>query len=1457
MCSLTRLLPSNLFIGQYYNPGTGQWVTVSSPVFDLPGEVLVGLASCSHVDDESILAVGKVRDVRVTEFSSCPSRPTWTYDFSGPDLVSDGVIVAPPTGYILGRFSSGEAVPADSSVYALSDGVGAMATVSKGQAATVYFPAQRVQPGGAIVRVSVWALAAGVQVGLAALDSDEAIGLNGVDGSIATRILANSDSLQEGWHQLALFIDSYKEGVVPVVQVVGDGETPQTVFLDNLEILTPCDLVQDPTVEHPDLEVMNLTLVPGTIWPDDVAQITAVVVNTGRALAEGISVRFSVDGVEIGSEAIARLEPGSEAAIAARWTATGSGDHIVRVQVDPSGSIPEDDKGDNSLGRIVSVEDSQRPLPDLFVGEVSVTSEGSTTAEMNTILRASIENAGDITANEAEVIFQLADGTQYSTFIGQVAPAGAEIAVITITIPVADIYPMVVTVDTEDRVEELDENNNRSTTFQPVEWVEDPVEAPDIPGPIRRMLLFMQEHGFEADGIPEDFWLRGVEHERQMRPPSLAEYDPGGTAPRGDFPASIHSDEGTALAVSAVGDPGAPSILGNVGQFVNVEAGGSFDSAALKIGLTPEEARDVDPITLRLFHYHRPSRSFQLVHPSGLGNDGTYVWGLINEPGIYAVFGLPRDQARLALLKALREIQPFSAIYKEITRSERPTIENEISRLSLSGDTEVSTVLQDPLQMNLLGFQDLVGNAQLLEGDIFGEIPRDEKGHPIGSRPVLDYPLPVAGIEIDTLPGTRRTGDYRVPDLSVSGDYLPEYQIIDHIESVIGKALGGLSPERGGNWQSVGPTNLAGRVKALAIHPKLSTALYAGVAEGGFFRLIGNTWYPTMHDEARLSVGAIALAPSNPKVIYVGTGEYWTTKIGPPATTYAGVGVYRSEDAGWNWELMPFNNKLSNRISRILVHPGNPDIVYVAGNRGIHRWSPISQTWKHIATTDTSDLIMHPTNPEKLYAGMEDSKGVQWSSDPSSSAPTWIPMNDGLTLPQNMPSFIKLAISPSHPDILYAHTNSETYDTASQRWTANNTRTYRFENGKWEFKVADVAKHSQDSWCSFIRVHPTDPDRIFVGGVRLAWSPDGGDTWHELGSGHADNHDLIFDPLDPNRTIIANDGGIWEHTQTQDETTWDYSDLNKGLVTIQFRNVSVSQKGPYTLGGSTQDQGILVTHQSTNFDGMGGNEGGIFEVDPSDGDIIYWDPWSGNLMRTENGLGSGKHEITDGIEKFDGETPSISALAVGPQESDLVICSAEGPGGTRPIYRSVDGGDSWQKVYADAGSAVTRIAFAPSDPFWVYAITSDGRVLRSTGEGTVWTQISNSTLPQGKLYGLAIDWYDKQRVYVAGREKSSGSIVWRSKDGGQNWEDISGPQYAPQLRLPNVLGMAIAVHKGKPNTLYVCTEVGVFRSQNGGMWWAPFDKGLPNAIATDMDYQPHTQTLYVSTIGRGMYKNDL
>ena len=824
-------------------------------------------------------AKDSMQNVQTTEFLS--SHSLKIYEFTDPDPLADKLVRTAPLEFIQGAFRTGQTVPEDESNQNLTDGIGAVATVSANQGILIFFPTLPVEPGGVIVRVSVRADGPGAQFALAALDVDQANGLESLDGSIATRIPATTKDLQDGWRQMVLFIESYKDAIVPVIQVVSVSNEQQTVWIDRLEILTPGDLISGLAKETTDIAVTGLDITEETHWPGDEIAIRITIANLGDTLAEGFLGRLYVDGIELGQQILEPLESGGQVVLDARWIPADPGDHLLRVDVEATRSVIDPDQGNNSLQQIVSVSSEPKPLADLLVNQVDIYFESRTSTQ----IQAEIANIGNATAENILTSFLFPDGSEHIVSILKISPNEVAIAQLTLSIAIADTFPLQVTVDPGNSIEEISEINNEYYKLKPpYELVENPEDVSDIPGPIRRMSKFVEEHGYDEEEWRGNVFAEALAQKMQFQAPKYAAYDPGPPDSNDGFRASVHSSDGVRLSVSPGSDPGAPSIFKNVGPFVNVEAAGTFHNASLSIGLTPDDASDVDPTAIRLFHYHSASQSYQLIQPSGLGSDGTYIWGLIQETGLFTAFALPRDQAKRALLHGMREIQPVSDMYKEIAKTDEPFLENEMIQMILNPNrAEIADVIQNPVELNRLGYQDLIGNAQLLEGNIFGEIPRDEKGHPIDARPILVQPKVIrptgdrviTNPDIDPiivdpdidpiiidpgenpiiidpdlsrikLPGSRESDNWKVPSLQVSNDYLPEYQLIDEIKAVVGNgAHVQIDTSPGGDWQSMGPTNLGGRVKSLAILPSSSWAIYAGVAEGGIF---SNNWQLVVPD---------------------------------------------------------------------------------------------------------------------------------------------------------------------------------------------------------------------------------------------------------------------------------------------------------------------------------------------------------------------------------------------------------------------------------------------------------------------------------------------------------------------------------------------------------------------------------------------------------------------------------
>lgn len=977
----------------------------------------------------------------------------------------------------------------------------------------------------------------------------------------------------------------------------------------------------------------------------------------------------------------------------------------------------------------------------------------------------------------------------------------------------------------------------------------------------RRNEFFREQFGDSEGNVPSDVWETGIEATRASKPPKPIDDDPGGPAPDGG--------EIELLGSEATAERTSPPVETTGMDAVDVHVAVEGDDAlrgTLRVGLDPEMVNHVTPSTLRVFRFDEATEEWQFVHRSGLGNRGDYLWAKVNRPGIYGVFGLPRDRASRATIGMMAAARQSGRI---LQMADMGTGKPEICQVILCRNpTAMSEVLDNPARLERHGTGDYVDEPSLLYGRDMTDIPVNEKGKPLG---MPDGYTPVSKADeygYEGLPGIRPGGgDVCEQCLGTGGSGGlggPGIDIHDHGHGGIdvGDVGGGggitlPAPGEGcEHWESVGPDNIAGRVSDVVYHPTDGDVVYAGVAGGGVWKSTdgGDSWRPTMSGELSLVVGAVGVAPSDPDVVYAATGEYlpWWTGV---ASSHTGDGVYRSTNGGKDWDLMPRDGFRNGRCSQVVVDPSNPDRVYVAGWRGIHRWNESRGRWEQILDRDVSDLAMHPGDSTELLAATgSGSDAILRTTNATASDPgqpnvgvTWSAYDSGIDVPDNTRNLAKVAYAPSDPSVIYASVNDER-EKSDGSWTHDGARFYRWDGSRWVDKNKPV-NTTYAFWCHALAVNPTDVDNVLVGGVSIYETSDGGDSFTRRRRGHADIQAAAFDPTDSEKSLIANDGGVFgRDTSTGDR---DFSSANRKLTTIQFYNVSVSQTDTFRIGGSTQDQGILKSDDGSTYYGLRGNEGGLFQIDPNDEDTIYWDPWNRDLQKTTDGANSGARSATNGISGG-----SVTALAVQPGDSDTLVCANKNDG-SFPLYFSDDGaadspGTGWQQVLEDADGKVSRMAYAPSDTNVVYAITRNGDVWSSNDEGRNWTQASATGLPGGKLLGLAVDHRDADTVFVTiGGSNQGTDRVWKSTDGGANFEDISGVE--SHTRLPDLSFTAIVQHPTEHETLFVSTPTGVFVTRDGGDWWYPFDKGLPNAWVSGMTYSEPTNSLYVSTIGYGMW----
>ncbi len=559
------------------------------------------------------------------------------------------------------------------------------------------------------------------------------------------------------------------------------------------------------------------------------------------------------------------------------------------------------------------------------------------------------------------------------------------------------------------------------------------------------------------------------------------------------------------------------------------------------------------------------------------------------------------------------------------------------------------------------------------------------------------------------------------------------------------KTMTAASPYKLIPWQSIGPSNHTGRMTSIAVADVQGRrTIYVGAATGGVWKSSdrGLTWLPIFEHEATASIGDVAVAPSNPNIVWVGTGEDNLFRA-----SLSGTGIYKSADAGKTWQHMGLTD--SGTIGRILVHPTNPDVVYVAASghewtsnemRGVFKTTDGGKTWTksfyRSPTTGAVDLVMDPADPNTLYAGMWQRTRRKWS-DPrveptyteggiwktTDAGATWTPINDGLPEPK-FRGRVGLDISRSNPNVVYAVVDS--YDTGRPAKPGERDaygrllpegshiirgmEVYRSDNkgGTWRKTSGQTPESAQRmmslgntyNWVfTQIRVDTKNENRVYVLALGVSVSDDSGATFASFAAGGGDNHRMWIDPANPKIVYTAHDQGF---TMTEDggKTKKEAT----GIHGTQFYNVELDAAKPFSAYGSVQDAGSYRVAIDTRtgrgaftplkWQSAPGGEGSYHAIDPSNPALVYSHGFYGNFTRTDvtpapAGAGRGgrggaaaPRAATDIRPKVAEGEPPLRAQWMAP-----IIVSPFDPAtiyaGYQYVYRSRDRGDTWDRISPD------------------------------------------------------------------------------------------------------------------------------------------------------------------------------
>lgn len=670
-------------------------------------------------------------------------------------------------------------------------------------------------------------------------------------------------------------------------------------------------------------------------------------------------------------------------------------------------------------------------------------------------------------------------------------------------------------------------------------------------------------------------------------------------------------------------------------------------------------------------------------------------------------------------------------------------------------------------------------------------------------------------------------------------------------------------------WVFSGPLNIGGRISAVAMHPADIQTIYAGAAAGGVFRSEdgGESWTAIFDDAMSLSIGDIAVAPSDPGIIYVGTGE---ANAGGGSLAYDGNGIYRSGDSGSTWEHLGLSN--SGSVGRIVVDPTDPQKVFVAAmgrlfsnnqERGVFRSVDGGVTWENVLfvsdSTGAIDLVIHPDHPDTIYVAMwerirrPDRRNYGGSTcgiyRTYNGGDTWTQLTSGLPAPGPTIGRIGIDISEADPKVLYAiYADNLGYFLGVFK-TVN--------GGDLWVRTNDAALSNMYSsygwWFGRISVDPVNPNVAYAIGFDLYKTLTGGSSWQNISgsSVHVDQHDLVAHPQDPSFLVLGNDGGIYLSGNAGN--SWTHL---KNLPITQFYTCELDEQYPERLYGGTQDNGTnrTMTGGLDNWTNIYGGDGFYVLVDPVNNLYVYAEYQYGNLARSVNGGTSFQYAMNgiDGGDRKNWNTPVV----FDPSDPSVLYY------GSDRLYRSSNRALSWSPISSDLTNGtgtgnlvygtITTIAVAPSNNQFIYVGTDDGNVWRTGNGGSEWTSISSS-LPERWVTRVAVDPYDEHIVYVTlsgYRYDSYLPHVFRSTDAGTSWTDISGD-------LPEAPVNDIVIDPIVDSALYLATDFGVFVTWDLGDHWSMIGDNLPNVPVVDLDFHAPTRKLVAATYGRSMYTFDV
>lgn len=697
----------------------------------------------------------------------------------------------------------------------------------------------------------------------------------------------------------------------------------------------------------------------------------------------------------------------------------------------------------------------------------------------------------------------------------------------------------------------------------------------------------------------------------------------------------------------------------------------------------------------------------------------------------------------------------------------------------------------------------------------------------------------------------------------------------------------GLAKTSSSFWSALGPGNIGGRVRSIVISPTNSSVILAGSVSGGIWKTTdgGASWAPKTDAVGILSIGSMVVDPTNSSVVYAGTGEGWSN-----VDAIYGGGIYKSTDFGDTWTLLPSTIGASiTHFGNIMKLAADPSGNIYAATRdvklgygptssstsgGLYKSSDGGTSWTAINSatfatnyfrpTDvlpiSSSIIVYAVNANGATLG-----GIYRTTDGGTN---WNLVS--LNLPTSNYRRISLAQDPNNANTVLAVFESTDLTTsgnaglkgiykstdAGATWNQLTSPPKITSTGSMSYLGA------QGWYDNVIAIDPNNSSNIYVGGIDLMKSTNGGTGWSQLSYWdsfygtpvvHADHHAIVLDASHPNTIFNGNDGGVYK--STNGGTSW--TNLNNGLEITQFYGGAVYKTGT-TYSGGTQDNGHLKYGGSgTSWTEVYGGDGGYAAQDQSNSSVSYEEYVYLAVSKTTN-AGATWNDCVTGLTDANDATKClfIAPFVMNPENSAVLIA------GSTSVWVTANSAGSWTQSsnVLSSGAMVSAVAVVNSAANYLgFAGTTDGKIFRCTSLNPAsgvdtWTEITPSGNNGGYVRRVVVDLNNKNNVYATyGGYNTSGTLMsrhaWYSTDQGTSWTDISG-------NLPNVPVHTLAINPVSSSTLYVGTETGVYSTTNNGGSWSSFNSGMPLYVPTDeLVVQTNTNVLFAFTHGRGAWNS--